>query len=218
MSDLILLSGGLDSTAATAISARAGRLAAVVSVDYGQRHVREVTAAVAVASHYGVRLDVLDLRSWGGLLTGSALTDSTVAVPHGAYDGENLAVTAVPNRNAVLIMAAAGVAAARGIDRVVTAVHDGDHELYPDCRPAFIQSAARTVELSTDGAVTVAAPFVKYSKAEIVDHGHAAGAPFGLTWSCYRGEATHCGQCGTCQERRTAFITANVVDPTVYAN
>ncbi|MFF5624554.1 7-cyano-7-deazaguanine synthase QueC [Microbacterium sp. NPDC012755] len=212
----ILLSGGLDSTTALAVAAREHEPALTISVDYGQRHVRELAAARAVSERYGVPHVVIDLRSWGRSLRGSALTDESIAVPHGDYDAENMAVTVVPNRNATFLMAAVGIAQANDVAEVWTAVHSGDHALYADCRPEFIVSASQTAHLGTDGAVTIRAPFVSMSKADIVSMGSSLGAPFELTWSCYEGGDEHCGECGTCAERRASFILAGVEDPTVY--
>lgn len=217
MKDLILLSGGLDSTTALALCHARNTASRAVTVDYGQRHDREVTAAKAIAARYGVPLHVLDFRSWGAALPGSALTDGGVPVPHGHYADASMAVTVVPNRNATLIMAAAGIAAAHGCQRVVTAVHAGDHPVYADCRPQFIASARQVVELATDGKVGLFAPFLHDTKAEIARIAQDYGVPLGLTWSCYEGGTWHCGRCGTCVERREAFEQAGVLDPTTYA-
>lgn len=218
MTDLALLSGGMDSTAAVALLSYNGTLGGCLTVNYGQRHVREVASAAAVANHYGVPLLTLDLTSWGALLAGSSLTDPTVDVPHGHYAEDSMRATIVPNRNATLLMAAVGVAQAHGHDRVVTAVHAGDHAVYPDCRPEFIDAADTTAHLATEGAVGIAAPFVHRTKTDIARIGYAYGAPFHLTWSCYEGGDTHCGRCGTCTERIEAFRDAGLTDPTVYAH
>lgn len=214
--DLVLLSGGLDSSTALALRAEAGTAAGCVSVDYGQRHARELQAASEVAAHYGVPHQVLDLSSWGRGLPGSALTDEGVEVPDGHYAASTMSVTVVPNRNAVLLMAAAGVALSQGMTHVVAAVHAGDHHVYPDCRPEFVTSARTTVELGTDGAVTLDAPFVRMSKTAIAARAHDLGLPVELTWSCYKGREQHCGTCGTCVERQEAFSEAGVPDPTGY--
>lgn len=215
--DAVLLSGGLDSTTALALRHAAGTAALAVSVNYGQRHARELDAAAAIAARYDVDHTVIDLAGWGRMLSGSALTDPDVAVPHGHYADESMRATIVPNRNAVLLMAAAGVALAEGCDTVVTAVHAGDHPVYPDCRPAFITAAKAAMELGTDGKVTLDAPFVAMSKTAIAGLGAELSAPLGSTWSCYEGGQHHCGRCGTCVERREAFTDAGIPDPTVYA-
>jgi 7-cyano-7-deazaguanine synthase len=207
----------MDSSTLLAEAAQTGTARLAVSIDYGQRHVREIAAAVVVAVHYGVELVALDLTGWGSRLTGSALTDPNVEVPHGHYADESMRATVVPNRNATLLSAAAGVAQARGCDRVLTAVHAGDHPIYPDCRPEFIAAIARATELATDGAVTIAAPFTHQTKTDIARLAGKLGVPIALTWSCYEGGDAHCGQCGTCIERREALRDAGVPDPTAYA-
>jgi 7-cyano-7-deazaguanine synthase len=213
---VVLLSGGMDSTALLAHAATVGPVAGALSVNYGQRHVKELEAAKAVAARYGVPHFVLDLTSWGSLLTGSALTDASVEVPEGHYAAPNMAVTVVPNRNATMLMAAAGVAESLGADVVLTAVHAGDHAVYPDCRPEFIAAASLAANLGTGGKVSIDAPFVRLSKTEIAVHGTALRAPLELSWSCYKGGERHCGKCGTCVERIEAFRDAGVTDPTEY--
>lgn len=214
--DLVLLSGGMDSTTALARAVDEGTAGGTISVDYGQRHRKELDAAKLVAEFYGLPNLVLDLTSWGRLLGGSSLTDPSVEVPHGHYADPSMALTVVPNRNATLLMAAAGVAWALGLERVVTAVHAGDHPVYPDCRPEFLDAARHAMELGTEKRVTLYAPFVTWTKTEIAAEGYRLKAPLGLTWSCYEGRGVHCGQCGTCTERIEAFRDAGVPDPTVY--
>ncbi|MFF4777460.1 7-cyano-7-deazaguanine synthase QueC [Microtetraspora fusca] len=219
---LILLSGGLDSTVLAAHYYENGDDLHALSVDYGQRHIRELDSARAVADHYGIRHDTLDLRAFGQLLSGSALTDTAVSVPDGHYAEASMKVTVVPNRNMVLLSAAAAVAVARGCDRIATAVHAGDHFIYPDCRPAFIEAFRDTVALGNEGfarpGFTVETPFIGWTKTAIVHLGHNLDAPLYLSWSCYKGGDLHCGTCGTCQERRQAFAEACVGDPTGYAD
>lgn len=214
---LVLLSGGMDSTSLLARVLREGR-AHALGVNYGQRHARELEAATAITAHYGVPFDVVDLRPLAPLLA-SALTGHA-DIPHGHYSADNMAATVVPNRNAIMLMVAVGVAASRGLDRVVTAVHAGDHPIYPDCRPDFIAAASHAAELGTAGMgdVSIEAPYVNMAKAEIAAEGWVNGAPLHLSWSCYEGGELHCGRCGTCVERAEAFYLAGVVDPTRYVD
>lgn len=220
-SPLVLLSGGMDSSTllAHALNDPAHRgqpvRATAVFVDYGQRHVREHSSAVAISTHYEVDLVELDLRSFGASVN-SALTNLTRSVPHGHYAEDSMAATVVPNRNATLISAAAGIASSLGHDRVLTAVHAGDHAVYPDCRPEFIAALSDATILGC--GVMVDAPFVAMSKAEIASLGGSLGVPYGWTWSCYEGGEDHCGRCGTCVERAEAFNLAGVPDPTVYTD
>ena len=157
------------------------------------------------------------MRSIGAQLTGSALTDD-LDVPDGHYAEETMRVTVVPNRNAIMLAVAFGVAAAQSADAVAIAVHGGDHFIYPDCRPGFIDAFQTMQDHALDGyaSVRLLAPYVNGSKADIVTDGAKHGTPFGDTWSCYKGGETHCGRCGTCVERREAFHLAGVADPTEY--
>lgn len=211
---VVLLSGGMDSATALALEAKRGDVRLALSIDYGQRHRTEIRSAEALAAHYGVDLEILDLTGWGSLLKGSSLTDPGVAVPEGHYADSNMAVTVVPNRNATMLMAAAGIASAVGASRVVTAVHSGDHTVYADCRPEFIQAASLASMLGA--GISISAPFVDIDKTEICRIGTDLGVPYGLTWSCYKGAHFHCGKCGTCVERQEAFLEAGVDDPTIY--
>lgn len=216
---IVLLSGGMDSAVLLADMLNRGHTVDALAVDYGQRHRRELTSAATMAAHYQVRFDVLDLTPVGKLLTGSALTDPAIEVPHGHYAAPSMAATIVPNRNAILLMIAVGVAAARKASYVATAVHAGDHPVYPDCRPAFIDAADHTARLATagHGDVHVIAPFASRTKTDIAILGDTLHVPFALTWSCYEGGDAHCGRCGTCTERREAFNQARIADPTRYA-
>ena len=212
----VLLSGGMDSTTALAhalTDADPARSLGIF-VDYGQRHIVEREAAHAVAQHYGVPLIVLDLTGFGRSVS-SALTDPRVEVPHGHYADDNMAITVVPNRNATMLSAAAGVCAQRGIRHLYTAVHAGDHTVYADCRPDFIKALSRATVLSC--GVEVLAPFVHMDKTAIARHGDRLRVPYHLTWSCYEGGIEHCGKCGTCIERYEAFRDAGLDDPTLYA-
>jgi 7-cyano-7-deazaguanine synthase len=215
------LSGGLDSVTLAHALAAEGHDVIALSFHYGQRHAKELDRAARCADRLGAEHHIVDLQSVGALLTGSALTDPDVEVPEGHYTDESMAATVVPNRNAIMLSVAVGVAVARGAGAVATAVHAGDHAIYPDCRPAFIEAIEHEARIANEGFITdgfeVLAPFLHLSKDEIVRRGAALGVPFEETWSCYLGEELHCGLCGTCVERREAFELAGVHDPTRYA-
>lgn len=218
---VVLASGGLDSTTLAYHLRDMGAKARLLSFDYGQRHARELECARQVAGGLGVPHDVVDLRSVGGLLRGSALTDPRVPVPDGHYAAESMRATVVPNRNAVMLDIAVAVAIANGCDAVAFGAHGGDHAIYPDCRPGFVTAFTESAMLANEGFLAdgfrVVAPFLDRGKAEVVRMGHQLGVPFADTWSCYKGGAVHCGTCGTCTERREAFQLAGVADPTPYA-
>ncbi len=208
--NLVVLSGGLDSTCALALTILGGGETMAITFDYGQRHYVELEAARAVADFFDIEHRIVsleDLMPRGG----SALT-SNVPVPEGHYAEESMAATVVPGRN--LLFAAAAVAQATAGDSVVFGVHAGDHPIYPDCRPDFWIPLARAVRDAY--AVSIETPFIGLTKAELLGVGMGAGAPVQRTWSCYRGEGRHCGRCGTCVERAEAFHLAGVDDPTIY--
>lgn len=209
----------MDSVTLAHLLVREGYEPHLVAVDYGQRHVKELEYAELCADRLGAGFDVADLRSVGRMLSGSALTDD-VAVPHGHYAASNMAVTVVPNRNAIMLSVAYGVAVAEEAAVVAAAVHAGDHYVYPDCRPEFIEAfeamQRRAVKGFGNPSLRLYAPFVHKTKAEIVEVGASLGVPYADTWSCYEGGKVHCGRCGTCTERKEAFELAGVPDPTVY--
>ena len=219
MKTIVVCSGGLDSVSLAYRTAAEGSLLGLLSFDYGQRHKKELDFAAACAKRLGVWHEIIDISGIGRNLTGSALTDD-IAVPDGHYAEETMKSTIVPNRNAIMLAIAFGVAAARKADAVAVAVHGGDHFIYPDCRPGFIDSFQRMQTEALDGyaEVTLLAPYVTISKADIVTDGVKHGTPFAETWSCYKGGERHCGRCGTCVERREAFALAGVTDPTEYAD
>jgi 7-cyano-7-deazaguanine synthase len=215
---VVVLSGGMDSTTLTAHYAALGRKITAVTVDYGQRHRREIESARFIAGHYGADHVIVNLAEVGALLGGSALTDPRVEVPDGHYAEDTMRATIVPNRNAILANIAIGLAVSRQIQTVALGMHGGDHFIYPDCRPVFIDALNQLSEVANEGQrpPRIEAPFLRWSKTEIAAYGSRLGAPLEKSWSCYRGQETHCGTCGTCYERREAFRDAKVVDPTDY--
>ena len=219
MKTIVICSGGLDSVSLAHKVAAENELIGLVSFDYGQRHRKEVEFAEAAASRLSVPFDLIDIRQVGQFLSGSALTDD-VSVPDGHYAEETMKVTVVPNRNAIMLTIAFGVAAAKQADAVAAAVHGGDHFIYPDCRPAFVNAFQAMQDKALDGYADVKlyTPFVHIPKSAIVTEGARHNTPFVETWSCYKGGAVHCGRCGTCVERREAFALAGIDDPTVYAD
>jgi 7-cyano-7-deazaguanine synthase len=217
MKTLVVCSGGLDSVSLAHKIAAEQQLIGLVSFDYGQRHRKELGFAARCAARLAVPHHIIDIAAIGGHLSGSALTDN-VEVPDGHYAEETMKATVVPNRNAIMLAIAFGLAAAHKADAVAVAVHGGDHFIYPDCRPGFIDAFQRMQNEALDGyaSVRLLAPYVDVSKASIVADGAKHGTPFAETWSCYKGGNLHCGRCGTCVERREAFHLAGVTDPTDY--
>lgn len=194
-------------------------LAGLISFDYGQRHRKELEFAGLCADELGTEHILMDISNIGRQLTGSALTDD-VDVPDGHYAEDTMKITVVPNRNAIMLAIAFGIAASRGADTVATAVHGGDHFIYPDCRPAFTSSFETMQRYALDGyaEISLFTPYVSISKADIAAEGLRLGLDYRKTWSCYKGGEKHCGRCGTCVERREAFHLAGGIDPTDYAD
>ncbi len=219
MKTIVICSGGLDSVSLAHKVADEHELIGLVSFNYGQRHSKELDYARLCAERLNVPFHLIDMSGIGAHLTGSALTDD-LDVPDGHYAEETMKTTIVPNRNAIMLTIAFGIAASKGADAVATAVHGGDHFIYPDCRPAFTEAFEAMQKAALDGYADISlyTPFVHVPKSDIVKEGAAHNTPFDQTWSCYKGGEVHCGRCGTCVERREAFDIAGVEDPTVYAD
>jgi 7-cyano-7-deazaguanine synthase len=214
----VVLSGGMDSTTVLAEYHRRGNPLLAITVDYGQRHRREIESAKAVAEYFGAEHVIVDLRSVGAQLSGSALTDTSVPVPDGHYAEQSMRATVVPNRNSILAAVAVGIALSRKAAVLALGMHAGDHFIYPDCRPEFVRALNDLVAVANEGfdPPRIEAPFLHATKSDIARRGAELGAPLELTWSCYKGGAQQCGTCGTCYERREAFREAGVPDPIAY--
>lgn len=216
---IAIVSGGLDSVTLAHDLKRQGYGLHLLSFDYGQRHRKELEFAEKCAHRLGGKWDRVDLSGLAGLLR-SALTREYLPIPKGHYTDPTMAMTVVPNRNAIMLSIAWGVAVSEQATLVATGVHTGDHAIYPDCRPEFIKAFDRMACKATEGYapkdLAVWAPYVQMTKADIVRRGAVLGVPFAETWSCYEGGEVHCGACGTCVERREAFALAGVTDPTIY--
>ncbi|MCV6576517.1 MAG: 7-cyano-7-deazaguanine synthase QueC [Cohaesibacter sp.] len=217
MKVLVVCSGGLDSVSLAHKVAAEQELVGLISFDYGQRHKCELDYAEQCAKRLNVPFDLIDMSGIGKHLSGSALTDD-IDVPDGHYEEDSMKTTVVPNRNAIMLSIAFGIAAAKGADAVATAVHGGDHFIYPDCRPDFVEAFESMQKKALDGYADIElyTPFVHEPKSAIVAAGARHNTPFALTWSCYKGGEAHCGRCGTCVERREAFAIAGIEDPTLY--
>ncbi|OKH88325.1 7-cyano-7-deazaguanine synthase QueC [Thalassospira sp. TSL5-1] len=220
MKTIVVCSGGLDSVTLAHKVAREHSLQGLISFDYGQRHKKELDYAADTARDLGVPHNIVDLKPVGRLLTGSSLTSDDVAVPDGHYAEETMRITVVPNRNAIMMTVAFGAAASAGADAVAAAMHGGDHFIYPDCRPDFVNAFQSMQDHALEGVAQIRlyTPFIHTSKADIAAEAGRLGVPIDRTWSCYKGGDVHCGRCGTCVERREALELARVPDPTVYTD
>ena len=211
---VIIYSGGLDST--TLLYEERSRIALAISFDYGSNHnAREITYAREHCHRLGIEHLVIDLGFIKKHIA-SSLTSGADAIPEGNYDDENMRSTVVPFRNGIMLSVACGIAESRGLTRVLIANHGGDHAIYPDCRPEFINAMDGATQAGTYINVRIAAPYTNLTKGEIVRRGAALGIDYGTTYSCYKGGERHCGKCGTCRERQEAFKVAGIKDPTIY--
>lgn len=216
---IAIVSGGLDSVTLAYLLHSEGYTLHLLSFNYGQRHKNELEYAGLCAKRLNAHHDIIDLSSVTPFLKGSSLTD-TIDVPEGHYAAPNMASTVVPNRNAMMLSIAYAVAVVEQAEVVATGVHAGDHPIYPDCRPAFIDAFNTMQKIAVEGyghpSLTLLAPFVHIGKHQIVEIGTRLRVPYADTWSCYKGGRLHCSKCGTCTERREAFELAGVNDPTEY--
>ncbi|HBE23552.1 MAG TPA: 7-cyano-7-deazaguanine synthase QueC [Verrucomicrobiales bacterium] len=213
---IVLLSGGMDSVTALHHAHAAGPVLTAVSFDYGSKHnVREISFAKWHCDELGIKHQVVALDFFTQLFT-SSLLDGGAPIPDGHYAEANMKQTVVPFRNGIMLAIAAGIAENHGAGRLVIAAHSGDHAIYPDCRESFMQGMATAVEEGTYARVRIDRPFIHLGKAAIAARGTELGIDFRQTWSCYKGGDIHCGTCGTCVERREAFLLANIIDPTEY--
>ena len=216
MKAVVLFSGGLDSTVLTYHLLHENVELKLLSIDYGQRHQKELSASTQIALSLGLPHTILKLPMLAELLGGSALTDSSIPLPEGHYAEESMKATVVPNRNMILLSLAAGHAISLQFNTVAYAAHAGDHTIYPDCRPEFADAPDRTLKLADWSEISLHRPFVKWSKEDLVRRGNELAVPFEKTWSCYAGGEFHCGKCGTCVERKEAFELVGLLDPTEY--
>ena len=211
-----LLSGGLDSATAAALATEAGYRVIGLSLDYGQRHRRELEAAAAVAEalqlaeHHTI---AVNLAAWGG----SALTDAAIAVPTGGVEAGVIPSTYVPGRNTVFIALGLSLAEARGAQKLVLGVNAVDYSGYPDCRPDYLAAFQTLADLATKAGreghgPQLWAPLVEWSKTEIVRQALRLNVPIATTWSCYSGGEEPCGVCDSCRIRDAALIEAGRAD------
>jgi 7-cyano-7-deazaguanine synthase len=216
---IAIVSGGLDSVTLAYLLHAEGYTLHLLSFDYGQRHKKELAYAELCARRLNAEFDIIDLSNFGKFLKGSALTDD-IEVPDGHYAEPTMAITVVPNRNAIMLSLAYGIAVAENAEIVAIGTHGGDHFIYPDCRPGFITAFDAMQRHAVEGfgnpKLRLEAPFLYMGKHQIAKIGSTLQVPYADTWSCYKGGTKHCGKCGTCVERKEAFELAGVPDPTEY--
>ena len=211
---IIILSGGLDST--TMLYDYADRIALALSFDYGSNHnKKELAFAAYHCNQLGIEHIIIPLEFIHQYFHSSLLSGAE-AIPEGQYDDESMRSTVVPFRNGIMLAIAAGMAEDRHLARILMANHSGDHAIYPDCRPEFVQALAAAVQAGTYNGVELFTPYTHWTKTDIARRGKELGIDYSKTWSCYKGGEKHCGKCGTCTERRQALQEAGIVDTTEY--
>lgn len=214
---ILLYSGGIDSTVLLYyLKYRLGNKVRCLSVNYDQRHKRELTHAEKITDALGTEYRLIDLSGSKNILAGSSQTSPEIEVPEGHYTEESMKATVVPNRNMILLSLATAWAITTKSGCVAYAPHAGDHAIYPDCRPDFVKAMRNAISACDWNPPLLMTPFITLTKAQIVKIGDEHGVPFAKTYSCYKGGEKHCGKCGTCTERREAFQLAKVNDPTEY--
>jgi 7-cyano-7-deazaguanine synthase len=203
MKALLIYSGGLDST--TLLYEYKDSIALAVSFDYGSKHnAREIAFAALHCNKLGIKHMIIPLEFIGRYFRSDLLLGGG-EIPEGSYDDENMRSTVVPFRNGIMLAVAAGLAESYGLDTLLLANHSGDHAIYPDCRPAFVEAFDRAVQAGTYEGIRVISPYCNITKRDIALRGHALGIDYAETWSCYKGGGRHCGKCGTCTERKEAL-------------
>ncbi|MCD7982087.1 MAG: 7-cyano-7-deazaguanine synthase QueC [Clostridiales bacterium] len=223
MRAMVLCSGGVDSTTCLALAVeRYGRENVIaLSIFYGQKHDREIEAAKQVAARYRVEHLFLDLEEIFQYSDCSLLSRSDREIPQKSY-AEQLETTNgspvstyVPFRNGLFLSSAASVALSKGCDVIFYGAHSDDAagNAYPDCSEAFRDAMGTAIFLGSGEQLRLEAPFVTWTKAEVVKRGLELGVPYELTWSCYEGKDRPCGKCGTCIDRAQAFALNGVEDP-----
>ena len=206
---VVVYSGGLDSTTLLYHLRAEGHEVKAFSVCYGQRHNRELEAAKEICQLLNLDHRIVDLGGISDILGTNALTDHATQVPHGSYSSQTMPVTTVPNRNMILLALATSWAITQRFNAVAFGAHSGEYTPYPDCQPAFAQAMNAATQVCDDHSIEVLAPFVRWTKADIVRRGMELGVPFEKTWSCYEGGDQPCGKCSTCLDRTNAFHWLN---------
>lgn len=211
---VIIVSGGMDSI--TLLYDHKDEIALGISFDYGSNHnAREIPFAKMHCERLGIKHITINLDFMHQYFK-SSLLDGAEAIPEGHYADDNMKSTVVPFRNGIMLSIAIGIAESNNLDQVFIANHGGDHTIYPDCRPEFINAIDAAATAGTYNNVKVVTPYTKITKSDIARIGKKLGIDYTETWSCYKGGEVHCGKCGTCVERKEALAEAGIEDKTIY--
>jgi len=214
---VVILSGGLDSTTLLYEVRTLFKTPNVsaISFNYGQKHSKELSMATKTCKYLGIEHIIINIPELGAFST-SSLTSKSIPIPEGHYEEESMKSTVVPNRNMVLISLAASYAISKKAQFLYYGAHSGDHVIYPDCRPQFVNAMGVALNICDWTPLVLDAPYLKLNKGDIVSKGLKLGVRYDWTWTCYRGEELACGKCGSCIERLEAFEEAGCKDPVKY--
>ena len=212
---VVVFSGGMDSYTVLHKAFREGFEVLPLTFNYGQKHNKEIEYAKHACIALGVIPKIVDITAINQLLTGSSLT-SDIEMPEGHYADDNMKSTVVPNRNMILLSLAVGYAVSSNANKVFYGAHSGDHEIYPDCRPEFVEKMNSVCAIANYEPVEIVTPYLALNKTDILREGLAMGLDYGRTWTCYNGREKACGKCGSCVERLEAFSENQMSDPLDY--
>jgi 7-cyano-7-deazaguanine synthase len=212
---VLILSGGMDSTTLLYDLMQEGYDVHAITFDYNQKHNNEIACATKICHTLHVPHTIINLAVLNELAP-SCLTRENWDVPEGNYAEESMKQTVVPNRNMVFLSLAASYALGIDAGNLFYAAHAGDHTIYPDCRPAFVSAMATAFHLCDWNDLILRAPYLYWTKTDIVKRGLILGVDYSMTWTCYKGGKRSCGKCGSCDERLAAFREAGATDPLEY--
>lgn len=215
MKAVVIVSGGMDSTTLLYDVMQQGYDVSVLSFNYNQTHKKELEYAKKTCKKLGLEHKIADLLVLNDVAP-SALTRDDWDIPEGHYEDENMKQTVVPNRNMVMLSLATSYAIGQKADKLFYGAHAGDHAIYPDCRPEFVEAMQKSILLCDWSKVHLEAPYLGIDKGDIAIRGKKLGVDYSLTWTCYKGREKACGKCGACQERLEAFKKAKMEDPIEY--
>jgi 7-cyano-7-deazaguanine synthase len=215
MKAVLILSGGIDSTTLLYDLLNQKYEVNAITFDYNQRHKKEITCAKKICRNLHIPHKIIDIAILNQLAP-SCLTRKDQDIPEGNYADDSMKQTVVPNRNMVFLSLAASYTIGIGAKNLFYAAHSGDHTIYPDCRPAFVSAMGTAFHLCDWNDVILQAPYLYWTKGDIVKRGISWGVDYSMTWTCYKGGKLSCGKCGSCDERLAAFKEAGSEDPLEY--
>ncbi|AYA62604.1 7-cyano-7-deazaguanine synthase QueC [Alteromonas sp. RKMC-009] len=213
---VVVYSGGMDSFTVLHKALSAGHEVYALSFNYGQKHSKELICAQEVTEEHSTPHKILDIQSISSLFTNSSLVSDQIDIPEGHYEADNMKSTVVPNRNMILLSLAIGYAVNIEASEVWYGAHSGDHVIYPDCRPEFVEIMDKASSVANFQPVKVVAPYLQSDKVGILKDGLKMGLDYSKTWTCYKGLEKACGKCGSCVERLEAFEANKKPDPLTY--